>query len=123
MADDKKKAGWLVDGSNLTWNGKTGVTLTLDILRLFPDFEDYEPNQQYTIVYGIKQFVADDSAAAKPTDVEKLKFYPERFDEVVRGEIRTKREKADMVKTSDVAAAMRADGFSEEQIAKYTAKK
>jgi hypothetical protein len=121
MADDKKKAGWIVEGSNLKWNGKTGATLTLDILRLFPDFEDYELNQQYTIVYGIKQFVADDSAAAKPTDVEKCKFYPERYDEVVRGEVKTKREKADLVgKQKFLDAVMSFGATMEEAEAKWT---
>ncbi len=120
---ESKKSKWTLVGSILTITMPSSATRSFDMERIYEDFEGMQLNQQFCAQYGVKQNLSDEIAGQKGvTDETKLDLMESRFEELVRGEIKTKREKADMVKTADVYANMREAGFTEEQIAQYREK-
>ena len=125
-----KKSKWTVVDATLTitmpdkTNSLFASSRDFDLARIMPDYEAQDENIRFVFQYGVKQNLSDEIAGQKDASNEtKLDLMESRFEELVRGEIRTKREKADMLKTTDIVARMVAEGFTPEQIARITAKK
>ena len=119
-----KKARWTVDANILTITMPDKASETFDLARIMPDYVAQDENIRFVFQYGVKQNLSDEIAGQKDVSSQtKLDLMESRFEELVRGEIKTKREKADMLKTSDVTARMEAAGFTAEQIALITGKK
>ena len=119
-----KKSKWNVVDATLTITMPDKASRDFNLARIMPDYEAQDENIRFVFQYGVKQNLSDEIAGQKDASNEtKLDLMESRFEELVRGEIRTKREKADMLKTTDIVARMQAEGFTPEQIARITAKK
>lgn len=93
-----KKSKWTLVGSILTITMPSSATRSFDMERIYEDFEGMQLNQQFCAQYGVKQNLSDEIAGQKGvSDETKLDLMESRFEELVRGEIKTKREKADSV--------------------------
>lgn len=68
-----------------------GTKSSFDLSRIWPDFVDMTPVQQGMQEYGVKQFLSDKAASAKAlgfTEKDKANVWNERFEALVKGEIR-----------------------------------
>lgn len=114
---ESKKSRWNVEGATLTITMPSSATRSFDLARIMPDYEAQDENIRFIFQYGAKQNLSDEIAGQKDSsDETKLDLMISRFEELVRGEIKTKREKADMVKTASVRENMVKMGFTPEQI-------
>jgi hypothetical protein len=68
-----------------------GTKSSFDLARIWPNFLDMTPVQQGMQEYGTKQFLSDKAASAKAlgfTEADKAKVWTERFEALVKGELR-----------------------------------
>lgn len=123
-----KKSKWSIDGATLTITMPDKASRSFDLARIMPLFDAQDENIRFVFQYGVKQNLSDEIAGQKDASSEtKLDLMDSRFEELVRGEIKTKREKADMVGKQKFIDAAMEFGATQEQAEKkwadMTAKK